>query len=138
VPVRFLQFFDLSLRTMRKYLAVLFLIIFSFQVLPLKVVGKLLVKGQTEEDVKGDCDDDADIDGKVAKYNDFILHPSEGFYTEVSKEKTVSFIVHRAYDLPVSYVADIISPPPNCLVNKSLLSFLKKTVLLCTVMDLVS
>jgi len=110
-------FFKLSLQEMRKCLAVIFLIIFSFQVLPMKVLGKLLAKGQTEEEVKGDsdCDSDSDgLDGKVSKYNEFIFEIPQDCSVVFLVKKIVNTIVHKSDDLPVCYVAEILSPPPNC------------------------
>jgi len=98
---------------MRKVLAIIFLIIFSFQVIPLKAVGKLLVKGQTEEEVKHGCDDSGDLDGKAGKYNDLIFHSTMNFSSVRTIEKDKSFMEHRSDALPLSHVAEIPSPPPN-------------------------
>lgn len=106
-------FFDLSLYQMRKYIAVIFLIIFSFQVLPLRVLGKLLAKGQTqEEEVKGDCNDDVKDD--ALKYLDYVSHHAQYEPSKVFSERKAGFMVHPSEDVPVSYVTEILSPPPNC------------------------
>ena len=97
---------------MRKLLAILFLLIFSFQVLPVRAIGKLLSKAQqTEEEVKHSCDKDGD--GDALKYVDLINHsystfPARGF---IVKDKTIN--VHYADDLPAAHITEIPSPPPN-------------------------
>ena len=45
---------------MRGFIALFFLMVFSFQVLPLKALGRLLAKAQMTEEVKHSCDKDDD------------------------------------------------------------------------------
>ncbi|MCW3121883.1 MAG: hypothetical protein JWQ38_1375 [Flavipsychrobacter sp.] len=89
----------------------MFIIIFSFQVLPVRVLGKLLAKGQTEEEVKNSDSDDSD---NAAKYLDFLSCNSLKFSSSCVTEKPVGFVVNTSDDVPASYVSEILSPPPNC------------------------
>ena len=100
---------------MRKLLAILFLLVFSMQVLPVKAIGKLLSKGQTEEEVKHSCDGcDKDDLSNGGKFMDLIDHSYENFTTE----RFVALIKvpkrYYAVDLPIGHIDDIPSPPPNC------------------------
>lgn len=100
---------------MRKCLAVMFLIIFSFQVIPMKVIGKLLAKGQTEEEVKhssDDCKDDGD--GKTGKYNDLMSYCHHEFSVSEPAVKNQVWEMHRSEDVPAAPVTEIPCPPPNC------------------------
>ena len=103
---------------MRKWLAVVFLIIFSCQVLPVRSIGKLLAKGQTEEEVKHSCDSsDDDCTGGALSFTDFIYQQHSTY--EISRPSAiyvsgVSFAWHPAVDLPPSHACEILSPPPNC------------------------
>ena len=97
---------------MKKLLAIVFLVIFSFQVVPVKALGKLLSKGQTEEEVKKDCDSGDDCDN-AGKYLDLIHHTANTFTATTFMVVDKVAIWHYADVLPVSHVADIPSPPPN-------------------------
>lgn len=114
-PIRYPVVLFVTLQPMRKHLAILFLIVFSFQVLPMKTIGKLLVKGQTEEEVKHGCDDGGDdMDLKTGKYNDLIAHSYTSFSVTELSVKSRTITVHYSDVLPVAHVAEIPSPPPNC------------------------
>ncbi len=109
---------------MRNVAAIFFLLIFSFQVLPIKAIGKLLAKNQMTEEVKQDCSDTDDDnkedskegkdDNKEGKYNDLFhnIHAATPIGDLAIKKKVISN--HGSDDLPNSYVEDIICPPPNC------------------------
>ena len=100
---------------MRKLLAILFLLVFSLQVLPVKAIGKLLSKQQTEEDVKHSCDNaDKDDLNNTGKYLDLIDHSFENFTAE--RFVALNKVAKHCYDddLPTAHIADIPSPPPNC------------------------
>jgi hypothetical protein len=100
---------------MKKWLAYIFLTIFSFQVLPVKEIGKILFKGQMTEEIH-----EADLaDGspsKIKKSTDpFRLHP-----TETEQTARIQYISHRASlavveseRLPLQFIPDIFTPPPN-------------------------
>src|SRR4051794_33725126 len=98
---------------MRQCLAILFMVIFAFQVLPVKAIGKLLGKGQTTEEVEGGNYDY----GKADKFNDVIFTfphavalPARDSYFQ----NKLSAIIHRAEALFAVHVPDVPSPPPDC------------------------
>ncbi len=90
----------------------MFLFVFSFQVLPVKTLGKLLAKGQTEEEVKHDCSGD-DCGDDAVKYLDFVCGIEKFTSTEQLIQNRASYLVHRSAMLPPSYIGEILSPPPN-------------------------
>lgn len=122
---------------MRAWVAFLFLFIFSFQVLPVRALGKMIAKAQMTEEVKGDCDDDADHgtddtdyggdgdtkDGKtdteketsISKIDDLV-------FMDVRNDESLLFsiIITQKKVLPPDddlihlFVKDIHCPPPNC------------------------
>lgn len=119
---------------MKQAIALFFLFIFSFQVLPAKALGKLIAKAQMTEEVKHSCDNDNDDDcgssgddskdGKDGKddkdeisekYNE-IFYP----YRPIPLH-TVSFVppnkklnIWTSEDLIHLFTKDIHCPPPNC------------------------
>ncbi len=96
---------------MRQFIACIFLTIFSFQVLPVKELGRLLFKSVMTEEVQGQ---DADIDGKVKKEIDlFTFTPEKPLHTDVLGAK-ISVAIHYSDGLPDHHVPDILTPPPNC------------------------
>ncbi len=104
---------------MRLFLALIFLTIFSFQVLPLKVIGKLLAKAQTTEEVQ---EDDADVDGfdgKVVKFQDDqnVEHNTFGNLAAsvLYFNNKLSTLIHSSEKLPLVHVTKIPSPPPDFL-----------------------
>jgi len=100
---------------MKQLLASIFLIIFSFQVLPVKELGKLLFKNtMTEEVHESDCDaDDAPI--KLKKDSDFFkLSEIEISAQTIYLNKKISTALHKSEWLPKHHVPDIFAPPPNC------------------------
>ncbi len=99
---------------MKKWLAYIFLIIFSFQVLPVKEIGQILFKGQmTEEIHEADVND---CSSKIKKGTDpFRIHS-----TETDQTARIQYYSHRAIlavleseRLPGQFVPDIFTPPPN-------------------------
>lgn len=99
---------------MRKFLAIVFLAIFSFQVVPFKVLGKLLSSGQNVEEVQWDAD--GDVDAKVIKAGDDQIIYDYSFDQTANRigfnQKITSFI-HRAELLPSVHVAAMPYPPPD-------------------------
>lgn len=102
----------------KRWLAYFFLLIFSFQALPVKAIGKLLAKNQMTEEVKSDCDedgaDDTDDDSlerikDLCSYN----HIPPGFAMALTGLKADAQH-HGEEDLPNSHIKDIHCPPPNC------------------------
>jgi hypothetical protein len=104
---------------MRNLLAIFLLLIFSIQALPVKLIGKSLVKNQQTEEVKGDCDDDCDdCDdddlSKEEKYNEVTQHYNIGISFSTPNLKTKRTCYYSNDRLPNSHVRDIHCPPPNC------------------------
>ena len=102
---------------MRKLLAIFFLTIFSFQVLPLKAIGKLLNSGQNTEEVHSDDAPEDGAGGKLAKFGDDLLifhhHTPDLFASRQYFDVKVTAFIHRAESLPSVHVAEIPSPPPD-------------------------
>ncbi len=102
---------------MRRFLALIFLIIFSFQVLPLKAIGKLLAKGQTTEEVQEDGAGIDDFDGKVVKFQEeqnFASHSNNNLAASVRYfNEKLTALIHMAEKLPLVHVTKIPSPPPD-------------------------
>lgn len=104
---------------MKKLLAYIFLIIFSTQVLPVKEIGKILYKGQiTEEEVhtcSEGCEDSnalkLKIEGDPFHHTErqlFQAHARVAFLTQ-----QINTAIHHAEHIPIHFVPDILTPPPN-------------------------
>ena len=102
---------------MKRVLAYIFLIIFSFQILPVKEIGKILFKGQiTEEEVRGDSHGDGDSQVKLKKEGDPLFHPDDNAQASARiafLTHQISTLIHEAEHLPKTFVPDILTPPPN-------------------------
>jgi len=95
----------------KRYIAYVFLFIFSLQVLPVKEIGKLLVKGTNTEEVHHSADENG-----VKEKKDDALHYCGGFYhheSEISFSHKITVSLNRSVDLHDGHVADILTPPPN-------------------------
>jgi len=101
---------------MRNALAILFLTIFTFQVLPLKVLGKLLGSSQNiGEEIEDDAEGKAD--GKLFIFGEDQL-VAEGYsLDEVANRlgfnNKVKAFIHKAESLPSVHVSEMLSPPPD-------------------------
>ncbi len=97
---------------MKHFVAYLCLIIFSFQVLPVKELGKLLCKGTNTEEVHEYGGDSSPL--KEKKDDAWKLYTS---FSEtdrlISFDHKVTVMLHAAENLPDGHVADILTPPPN-------------------------
>jgi hypothetical protein len=104
---------------MKHLVAYLFLFIFSFQVLPVKEIGKILFKNQLTEEVKeSGCEDGCDGEtSKLKKEGDPLQ------YTKLGEQQTARIqylshslqtAIHEAERLPIHHVGEILTPPPNC------------------------
>jgi hypothetical protein len=106
---------------MRKFLAIIFLVIFSCQILPLKAIGKLLAKAQTTEEVQhdgGNSDDGGGLKGGKFADDFFMLsYGSDVAAQTVYFESKISAIIHSADKLPPSWVGDTLSPPPDGMIS---------------------
>ena len=102
---------------MRRSLAIIFLVIFTFQVMPMKGFGKLLCKSQNTEDVQDDDQGDDDATGLATLYSsDFILTRASSFDPSEGRhffENKLSFIIRNAEALPYAYVTKVPAPPPD-------------------------
>ena len=103
---------------MKRWLAYLFLVIFSFQALPVKAIGKLLAKNQMTEEVKSDCDEgntNSTDDDSLERLKDLCVHNHipPGLATALIGLKADAQH-HGEEDLPNSHIRDIHCPPPNC------------------------
>jgi hypothetical protein len=100
----------------KRRLAYIFLFIFSFQVLPVKEIGKILYKGLiTEERSEMDCSEDDAPPPKIKKDSDpfHAEYISIAFHKHVTEKVTVA--IHLTESIPAFHVADIFVPPPNDL-----------------------
>lgn len=101
---------------MRQWLAYIFITIFSFQILPVKEIGKILFKGQVTEEVH-EADTADSFAAKIKKGTDpFRLHPVETGQAALVQyiNNRVTLAITLAERLPRQYVPDILTPPPNC------------------------
>lgn len=103
---------------MRAVLATIFLLIFSFQVVPVKEIGKLLFKGAlTEEIHETEFDnDDADNTGnEVKKGSD--PYPPQKLHAHFNKwmVRTGNSLlgVNTPEHVSKQFIPDIPTPPPN-------------------------
>jgi len=104
----------------KRWLAYFFLVIFSFQPLPVKAIGKLIAKRQMTEEVKNDCDDDDDAgddsdDDTLETLKEACLHHhSNDIVGRLTFALSAQLYRQGAEDLPSAHVKDIHCPPPNC------------------------
>lgn len=94
---------------MRKRLAYLFLVIFSFQVLPVKEVGGMLFEGLLTEEIHETlhgADDHQSKSKKRTESLDIVL-------SNVHLESQIQTAMQCQEHLPAAYVPDIPTPPPN-------------------------
>ena len=106
---------------MRVFIAYIFLIVFSLQVLPVKEIGKLLLKGAiTEEKVASlgeETEDELpDTDYKLKKGVDPLHNTHQiAVARNIHFSQEVNTILHHhSVYLPAFHVPDIFTPPPNC------------------------
>ncbi len=100
---------------MRNLLAILLLLIFTCQVIPLRVLDKMFSKYQNTEEVQQDDDcEDGDV-FKITKVGcDHILPYHPDFTMCASRfGNRVSTIIHVNESLPLQHVTDVFSPPPD-------------------------
>lgn len=104
--------------TMKKILACIFLTLFSFQVLPVKELGKILYKGlMTDEihEVESSAEDSNNGNWKkLTNYhgaNETTTHLRDVYLSSI-----VHLIITHSAHFNCQYVPEIITPPPNTLV----------------------
>lgn len=101
---------------MKLFLASFFLFIFSFQVLPVKAIGKLLFKqAMTEEIHETECEGDTDGPECEVKKQDDPYSPSS--YLDASEKLIAKYVSNVLGIMPDNvskqYIPDILTPPPN-------------------------
>lgn len=98
---------------MRKLLAIFFLTLFTIQVLPLPIIGKLLSQGTLTEEVQDNMDHSPE--GKLLKGTDLLLCNGDLRLSNLIFNTKVAAFIHRADALPAVHVAAMPSPPPDVL-----------------------
>ncbi|RYD57691.1 MAG: hypothetical protein EOP56_07910 [Sphingobacteriales bacterium] len=111
--------FTFTLLPVKKWLAYILLCIFSFQVLPVKELGKLLFKGQLTEEIHEESYSDAeDLENNKLKKNEeplkFHMPLDELFARSRYYTHNIMVAIHEADHIPLLYLPDIPTPPPNC------------------------
>lgn len=96
---------------MRRFVAFIFLTIFSFQLLPVRAIGKLFAKSQQTEEVKDSCSDDSCDDDAIDDFFFFAHSDLAGTYAPETFKKPEVFCADD--NLPPSHVGEIVCPPPN-------------------------
>ena len=99
---------------MKIFFASFFLFIFSFQIIPVKEIGRILFKGAMAEEVHETEYESSDTpeNEKLKKDTDPYSSPGDAFYRKeviVDISTTYNTINH----LPAKYIPDIPTPPPN-------------------------
>lgn len=96
---------------MKQLLAYIFILIFSFQVLPVKELGKLLMKGNLTEEIKETDASEGKLKGKSEEFK------LSGFNDFDGRTRFFNHQVHVAILgtelLPSFFIPDILTPPPN-------------------------
>lgn len=101
---------------MKKCLAILFLAIFSFQVLPVKVLGKFLGSGQNVEEVQNEGDTGDSPDSKVIKFGEDQIITDYSLDMQANRygfDEKMSAFIHRAESLPSVHIVEMPTPPPD-------------------------
>lgn len=99
---------------MKVFLASFFLLIFSFQVLPVKEIGKLLFKQTLTEEIHETENDEASTGCVAEKDNEPYTHPK---HTLIHDKWLAIYYDGLTGHLPShvskQYIPDIPTPPPN-------------------------
>lgn len=101
---------------MKVFLAYIFLFIFSFQVLPVKELGKILFKGQMTEEIHeaGHGSDDSQASKAKKGADPFKISETEYTALNLYLGTRVLTAIHYAEDMNTQHIPDIFVPPPNC------------------------
>lgn len=102
---------------MRRWIAYIFIAIFSLQILPVKEIGKVLFKGQIlEEEVHNYAQESKDDTCKNQKEGDPVWNGNDlqDRARSASLSHEINTAMHNNANLPDYYVPDIPTPPPNC------------------------
>jgi hypothetical protein len=97
---------------MKKFLAYIFLFIFSFQVLPVKEIGQILFKGLMTEEIHETVDENSGS-SKLKKEPAKLYFKAESLASIKYLTKKIQTAIHESESLPRHFVPDILTPPPN-------------------------
>ena len=101
---------------MRIWIAVFLLSLFSLQALPVKEMGKILVKAKMSMEDKADDDENVGEGSKAKKEESaFKAYISPVSYSAelLSAKSEEQIVLHTADHLPVLYKGEVLTPPPN-------------------------
>ncbi|MBE2289430.1 MAG: hypothetical protein IAE95_07745 [Chitinophagaceae bacterium] len=98
---------------MKQVLAYIFLIIFSFQCLPVKAIGKVLAKNQLNEEVKQDCNSEDLVDDDDILPDLFCASSNQDILSVVKDGEDFRNYHSLECHLPNWHIKDIHCPPPN-------------------------
>lgn len=99
---------------MKVYLASFFLLIFSFQVLPVKEIGKLLFKQTLTEEIHETENDEAGTNSIVKKDNEPYTHHKHTLIHDKWLARYCNGLTgHLPSHVSKQYIPDILTPPPN-------------------------
>lgn len=102
---------------MKAILASFFLLVFSFQVLPVKELGKVLFKGTMAEEIHeaeyGSTDDSSE-NCKLKKNNDpYSANPYQAFHEMLPSAPALMTEGYAPGHMSKQFIPDILTPPPN-------------------------
>ncbi|MBZ0098394.1 MAG: hypothetical protein K8F30_04885 [Taibaiella sp.] len=98
---------------MKMVLATFFLLIFSFQVIPVKEIGKILFKGTMVEEIHETAPDSDETSSKVKKGKEPFT-PQSYIHAETSLVLRGSGLgILSPESISKQHIPDIITPPPN-------------------------
>ncbi len=96
---------------MKIVLASIFMLIFSFQVLPVKEIGKLLFKGTMTEEIH---ESEPDSSSKIKKDSDPCMpYKVQGNYNKNILHTCGRLKTTTPENVSKQHIPDIITPPPN-------------------------
>lgn len=99
---------------MKVYLASFFLFIFSFQVLPVKEIGKLLFKQTLTEEIHETENDEAGTGSEVKKgHEPYTFQKYMPVYDKWLVRYCNGMTGHLPSHVSKQYIPDILTPPPN-------------------------
>lgn len=102
------------MQPVKKVLALFFLLIFSFQVMPVKEIGKILFKGTMVEEIHETAPDGGDeTSSKVKKGKEPFAPQAYAFSPALLLLQGSGLGILTPENLSKQHIPDIITPPPN-------------------------
>lgn len=103
---------------MKKVFALILLIIFSFQVLPVKAISNIIIKKQlteeTDTDYSKNMNDTSDSKLKNdADYFQLFTSYDQDHSRVIYLSHEITTALHVAEKLPSNFIPEILTPPPN-------------------------